>query len=51
MAIVARPIIMQTSERFSINVICSEKKFAFRRAFEGGQDPQVKFYHDKIDDL
>ena len=51
MAIVARPIIMQTYERSSRDVICSKKKFAFRRAFEGGQDPQVKFYHDKVNEF
>ena len=50
MAIVARPIIMQTYERSSRDLICFEKQITFRQAFEGGQDPQVKFYHDKVND-
>ena len=51
MAIVARPIIMQTNERSSKDLICSEKKFAFRQAFEGGSFVVVNFYHDKVNDF
>ena len=50
MAIVARPIIMQTNERSSRDLIFSEKKFAFRQAFEGGLFVVVNFYHDKVND-
>ena len=50
-AIVARPIIMQTYERSSIDLICFGKQFAFRQAFEGELFVVVNFYHDKVNDF